>query len=44
MMRDPIHHDDEGWWFWEETWAHRSGPFTTEQEARQALDEYCEQL
>lgn len=38
---DPIgrsgkHH----WYFWDETWAHRIGPFKRERQARRALVEY----
>lgn len=29
------------WFFWDETWTRRCGPYDTEQEARQALVEYC---
>ena len=41
---DPVHEDSEGWWFWDETWADRLGPFDTEEEARVALDKYAHSL
>jgi len=28
------------WFFWDETWSNEHGPFNTEKEARQALDDY----
>ena len=41
---DPVHFDGGCWWFWDETWADRYGPFEFEQEARDQLDEYTKQL
>lgn len=38
---DPVHLYDDKWWFYDETWAHRYGPWLTEQEAREQLKEYC---
>jgi len=40
-MSDPIHEEDEKWYFWNEVWADRHGPFDTEVEAREALHVYC---
>jgi hypothetical protein len=40
---DPVHEDD-GWWFWDETWAHRYGPYKTEANAREALRRYVDAL
>lgn len=40
---DPVFHDEDingMWWFWDETWANRHGPFETEDDARRALDAY----
>lgn len=42
--RDPVHEDDEGWWFYDETWADRIGPFSTEGEARCHLGKYADFL
>jgi hypothetical protein len=41
---DPVHEDTDGWWFWDETWVYRHGPFTTEQVARAELDSYAAAL
>jgi hypothetical protein len=35
-----VHHDKEGWWFHDETWADRYGPFGTQSECLAVLDEY----
>lgn len=40
MIQDPVHKDDNGWYFWEETWAFRQGPFDTIHQARLALTKY----
>lgn len=42
MDSDPVHYDEEqdAWFFWEETWADRQGPFNTREEAVQALSNY----
>jgi co-chaperonin GroES (HSP10) len=42
--RDPVHEDKDGWWFWDETWADREGPFVGEKEAREALADYAREL
>ena len=43
--RNKVLHEEHGkWYFWEETWAHRQGPFNTESDAELALYEYCKQL
>lgn len=44
MMQEAIEHDDlDGkWYFWEETWATRHGPFETREEAETALTRYWE--
>jgi hypothetical protein len=50
--RDPVHHIPfaemvdgllykPGWYFWDETWADRHGPFEAEGEARRQLKVYC---
>lgn len=41
---DPVHQDAEGWWFWEETWADRQGPFGSRTEAEKACREYASRL
>ena len=39
---DPIHEENGAWYFWEETWAHRQGPFEARIVAEMAFAEYCE--
>jgi len=36
----PVHKELEKWYFWDETWAHRYGPFETAKEANEALNYY----
>lgn len=31
-----------GWYFWDETWVYRHGPFSTYEEAKTALRIYCD--
>lgn len=38
---DPVHMDPDGsWWFYDETWAGRYGPYPNAEAARQKLGEY----
>jgi hypothetical protein len=39
---DPVHHDptDDKWYFWDETWSDRHGPYVTEALARAYLERY----
>ncbi len=39
----PVHFHEEKWWFWDEVWVDRIGPFDTETEARTVLKRYCEE-
>jgi len=42
MIQEPVHQDKDGkWYFFEETWAFRQGPFKTEKETREAFNHYC---
>lgn len=51
---DPVFHTEgmsdayealtEGWYFWDEVWAHAIGPYTTSDEAYKALNEYVQTL
>jgi len=42
---NPLHeHDDETWWYYDETWALENGPFDTYEEAYASLLAYCEDL
>ncbi len=42
---DPVHAirlgHDLVWYFWDETWSNRHGPFKTKRLARTALKAYC---
>lgn len=42
-IQDPIHQDetDQQWYFWDETWADRLGPFKTRKHAERNLIGYC---
>jgi len=42
MIQEPIEKDSDGWWFWEENWAIRHGPYNTREEAVKKLTEYCQ--
>ena len=46
VLTEPtIEHGEEflpGWYFWNETWSDRYGPYSTQEEAQNALDYYCE--
>lgn len=39
---DPVHFNevDGQWWFWDETWAEREGPYATAAAAHDALVDY----
>lgn len=43
---NPIHQDeDDGkWYFWDEVWVDRYGPYDTEAEARAKLDQYTKEV
>jgi hypothetical protein len=42
---NPLHqHEDETWWFYEETWVWESGPYETYEAAYAALEDYCVKL
>jgi len=38
---NPIRFEDGRWWFYDEVWIDRYGPFDTEEEATNACIEYC---
>ena len=33
-----------GWYFWDETWSNPVGPFSSQEEVRQALEDYAREL
>ena len=39
---NPIRYEDERWWFYDETWSHRYGPFKHKEWAAASLWWYCE--
>ena len=39
---NPIHEEDCKWYFWDEVWCDRYGPFHTEEIAKAELKRYCE--
>lgn len=41
---NPIHQYKNKWWFWDEVWVDRVGPYNSEQEAREAISAYAKQL
>ena len=40
-MPRPIHEENGKWYFWDETWANKCGPYDSEEDAQIALDKYC---
>jgi len=43
-MANVLHEENGKWYFWEETWAHRQGPFETREEAERQLDKYIHEV
>lgn len=42
FWQDPVHEGANGqWYFWDETWANRHGPYPTRREAEDMLHCYC---
>jgi hypothetical protein len=42
---DPVHQESDGaWWFWDETWGYRYGPYKSKREARKALNKYVKEV
>jgi hypothetical protein len=41
---DPIHEHNNQWWFWDEIWVDRMGPFPTRHEAEVGLELYVHWL
>jgi hypothetical protein len=42
--QDPVHFDNGSWWFWNETWSERHGPYASETEARTAVNAYAKEF
>lgn len=43
-VSDPVHQEGGEWYFYDETWAYRYGPYSSEKEARDKLKEYAEKF
>ena len=41
---DPVHKNGGRWWFWDEVWVERHGPYATKAEAKAACARYAEWL
>ena len=41
---NPIHHSEGQWYFLDETWANRMGPYSSRAEAKTAMAAYVEYL
>lgn len=41
---NPVRFEDGKWWFYDEVWVDRYGPYETEMEATDACAEYCRTL
>lgn len=41
MNADPVHEAGGEWFFWDETWGERHGPFSSREVARSELARYC---
>lgn len=41
-VRAIVHQHEGQWYFWEETYSQRIGPYSTEIAANKALDHYCD--
>jgi hypothetical protein len=39
---DPVEKSEGLWWYWDEVWADKRGPWFTEEEARAQLKHYCD--
>lgn len=44
LPNDPLHIHEGKWWFWDETWSERHGPYLTRTGAKHALDKYCREV
>jgi len=41
---NPVHQHEGEWWFYDETWSNRIGPYINEEEAQQACVKHAEML
>lgn len=42
--QDPVRWEEGKWWYYDETWSDRNGPFSSQDEARKACIEYAKSL
>lgn len=40
----PVHKEGNYWWFWDETWSNKHGPFPSKEIASKACIEYARSL
>lgn len=43
LSTDPIFEEDGEWFFWDEVWANKHGPFQSREAAKEALDRYVQE-
>ena len=41
---DPVHEEEGKWYFWDETWGYRYGPYRDEEQARASMKDYASKL
>jgi hypothetical protein len=41
MSEDPIHQEPDGWYFWDEVWLNRYGPYPTRNKTVFEMAKYC---
>jgi len=39
-VQNPVHYWETAWWFWDETWGYRYGPFPTKEKAKGECEKY----
>jgi len=44
MEKTPVHEHEGRWYFWDEVWANRHGPFKSEEEAAGQCKRYLDWL
>ena len=42
--KGPVHKYNGHWYFWDETWSERLGPYSTEKGAKIGLAKYCKAI
>ena len=44
QLIEVLHKHEGSWWFWDEAWSERMGPYDSEDEARKAMNKYVDLL